>query len=131
MRDLRRAAEGNPTYPLVLFVSQASAEELGAIFADLWPEARAVADPDATLHRQFGIRRAGLAQSLTPGILACGVRAALKGNMQGRTQGDPRLMPGLFALADGRVVWHHDFRHHGDNPDFAAVPALIAAAAKV
>jgi len=39
------------------------------------------------------------------------------------------LMLGLFAIENERVIWHHDFRHAGDHPDFVTIPTLIARAA--
>jgi len=62
---------------------------------------------------------------LSPGVVACGIRATVKGNFAGRAIGDPQLMPGLFVVEDERVIWQHDFRHAGDHPDFAAIPAII------
>ncbi len=128
MRDFRRAAEQNPNYPTIVLAYQGTVEEGEPFFAALWPDARAVADPDTCLYRAFGVERGTMRQLFSPEVVACGVRATLKGNMVGPTQGDPRLMPGLFAFIGGRRVWQHHFRHAGDHPDFAAIPALIAAA---
>ena len=127
MRDLRRAAETNPDYPPVLLVYQGTVEEGDAFFAKLWPAARAIANPDRDLYTTFGIERGNGEQLLSPGVIACGIRATLKGNFNGRPQGDSRLMPGLFLVAGDTIVWHHDYRHAGDHPDFAALPSHIAA----
>jgi hypothetical protein len=131
VRDLRRAAETNPHYPPVLLVYQGTVEEGGDFFAKLWPEARAIANPDRDLYAAFGIERGHSQQLLSAGVIACGIRATLKGNFNGRPQGDPRLMPGLFLVADDTIVWHHDYRHAGDHPDFAALPALFPHPASV
>ena len=110
----------------MLLVYQGTAEEGTDFFARFWPAARAIADPDFALYRAFGIERGGGAQLLSPGVIACGIRATLKGNFNGRPQGDPRQMPGLFLVAGTRILWHHDYRHAGDHPDFATIPARLA-----
>ena len=121
MRDLRRAAETNPHCPPILLVYQGTVEEGTPFFAGLWPTARAIANSDRDLYSAFGIERGGSEQFLSPSVIACGIRATLKGNFIGRPQGDPRLMPGLFLVADTTILWHHDYRHAGDHPDFAAL----------
>lgn len=117
--------EQNPAYPTILFVHQSTSEEGAALFAGLWPAALAIADPERRLYNLFGIERGTLRQMVSPGVVACGIRATIKGNVGGKAIGDPQLMPGLFAIEDERVIWQHDFRHAGDHPDFAAIPALI------
>jgi hypothetical protein len=77
------------------------------------------------LYRLFGVERGTLRQMLSPGVVACGIRATVKGNFGSRVIGDPQMMPGLFAIEHERVIWQHDFRHAGDHPDFATIPALI------
>jgi hypothetical protein len=130
VQDLRRSAEQDENYPAIVFVHQGTIEESAAFFGALWPGARAVADPEARLYALFGIERGTLGQMVSPGVVACGIRATAKGNFIGRTVGDPWLMPGLFVIQGGieggRIVWQHHFRHAGDHPDFAAIPALLA-----
>ena len=126
MQDLRRAAETNPDYPPILFVHHGPPEEVDAFFARQWPAARVVTDPDGALYRRFGIGQGRIDQLLSPGVVACSLRAVAKGNFVGRSGGDPRLMPGLFLVAGDAIRWQHDFRHAGDHPDFAALPARLA-----
>jgi hypothetical protein len=117
---------GHPPYPPILFVYQGTTDDGPTFFARDWPTARAVADPDRQLYRAFGIERGNSDQFINPGIIACGIRATLKGNFIGRPQGDPRLMPGLFLVTTDSILWQHDYRHPGDHPDFATLPALFA-----
>lgn len=142
MRDLRRAAEtppkttdqsppragdlGGRPFPPILFVFQGTIEEGTGFFARDYPTARAIADPDRQLYAAFGIERGDSEQFFNPGIIACGIRATLKGNFNGRPQGDPRLMPGLFLVAADTILWHHDYRNPGDHPNFATLPELFA-----
>lgn len=108
-----------------LYDHQHTVEEGRALSTDLWREVSAIADPEMRLYRLFGIECGSLRQMLSPGVVACGTRATVKDNFGGRAIGDPRLMSGLFAIEDERVIWRHDFRYVGDHPDLAAIPALI------
>lgn len=93
-----------------------------AFFRRLWPEARAVSDPKAELYTAFGIKQGGWRELLAPDVVACGVRAAAKGQMMGTPAGDTQLMPGLFLVEGENILWKHDFTHIGDHPDFAKIP---------
>ena len=128
VRDLRRSAEHNPAYPAILLVQQGTVEQGRDWLERLWPEARAIADPERHLSRLFGIERGSIGQLASFGAIGCAVRAAVKGNRGGLVVGDPKLMPGLFAFDGDRLIWQHDFRNVGDHPDFDAIPALIAGA---
>lgn len=120
--DLRNVASADAAYPPVLFVYQGTAEDGADFFGKLWPEARAVADPSRLLYRAFGVARGGLGELYGPGAAACYLRAATKGNLPGRTIGDPSMMPGLFLVEGDAIVWRHTFRNAGDHPDFASLP---------
>jgi hypothetical protein len=128
LRRVVEAAEAADTasYPDVLLFYQGGVEEGTAFFRRLWPEARAVSDVARTYYTAFGLERGGWKQMLGPRVLACGVRAAAKGNFIGVPVGDPLMMPGLFLVEAEKVVWQHDFAHAGDHPDFAAIPRLAA-----
>lgn len=126
MKDLRRIAAETPDYPRVLLFFQGTIDDGAAFFRRLWPEARAVSDLPQTFYNAFGIRRGGMKEMFGPEVWACGVRAATKGSFIGRPVGDPWMMPGLFLVQDGQIVWQHDFRHAGDHPDWQAIPTLAA-----
>ncbi len=46
----------------------------------------------------------------------------------GARMGDVWRMPGLFLVAEDRLLWSHRFRHAGDHPEFAEIPRLAALA---
>ena len=125
--DLRAAAEVDPEYPRVLFFFQGSPTEGRAFLRRDWPEARAVADPEQALYERFGVRRASLLEALGPAVLRSRQRARAKGHESGPRSGDIWRMPGIFAVEGRRIVWSHQPRHAADHPDFAAIPAFIAA----
>jgi hypothetical protein len=124
---LKKATAADPTYPPILIFFQGDVDEGTAFFRKLWPEARAVSDTDKNFYNAFGIKQGSWLETLGPGVMACGVRAASKGHMNGTPSGDVWLMPGLFlATEDGRVLWQHKFANIGDHPDFAKLPTLLA-----
>ena len=127
--DLRLASESDPAFPPVLFVHPGTAEQGVPFFERLDPEARTVADPQGAIARDFGLRRGGLRELFGPSVWACGLRATRKGHGIGRPTGDVRMMPGMFLVHEGRILWEHRPRHAGDHPDFARLPAVLAAAA--
>lgn len=100
-----------------------------AFFASYWPEARAVVDPSLEFYRAFDLHRGTMWQLMNPGVVACSIRAASKGNVQGKTVGDAFQMPGLFYVKDGTILWQKDYAHAGDSPDWETLPALLPVAA--
>lgn len=106
-------------------------EEGRRFFDGLWPEARAVSDPEKRLYAAFGLARGGAKALFGPGVWLSGLRSARKGHGIGRPVGDPFMMPGAFVLdPGGRVLWEHRYDHAGDHPDFASLPAEIAVRAR-
>ena len=128
LADLRAASEANPHYPDVLFFFQGSATEGRAFLRRYWPEARAVADPDLEFYERFGVRRASMVEALGPAVVfKARARARAKGHENGSRSGDIWRMPGVFAVAGHQIVWAHQPRHAADHPDFAGIPAIVAA----
>lgn len=117
VRDHRRAAESDPSFPEVLYVHQGTATEGDEFFERFAPEVSAIADPHRHLYDAFDVRRGRLGQVLGLRSLARGVAAAMKGNGVGKPVGDARVMPGLFLVRTQDVLWAHPFRHAGDHPD--------------
>ncbi len=128
MADLRDAADKDPGFPAVLFFFQGSPLEGKAFLRRYWPEARAVADPELRFYEDFGVGQGGWMQMLGPRVWSAGRRAQAKGHTNGARVGDVWRMPGLFLVAEDRLLWSHRFRHAGDHPEFAEIPRLAALA---
>lgn len=126
---MRAAVAADPTYPRLLFVHLGTVEDGEAFFANAWPEAQAISDSDKTLYKAFGLQRAGLKETMSPGVMACGLRATLKGHMNGKPNADPWQMPGLFLVQGSKILWQHDFAHVGDHPDWSKIPQMATIAA--
>jgi peroxiredoxin len=75
-------------------------------------------DPEREAYRAVGLERGGPKELYHPRAGARLVRAALKGAVAGKPEGDTRQMPGTFVVGrDGRVVFAHYNRDQSDNPD--------------
>lgn len=128
---LRAASQASANYPAVLFFYQGSPTEGKAFLRRYWPEARAIADPDALFYDGFGIARGGIMQMFHPAVIPALVRAGAKGFLGGDDGGgDTRRMPGLFLARGGEVLWSHLARHQADHPEFARIPALAGIEAR-
>jgi hypothetical protein len=125
VRELRRLVEAEPDYPDILFVHQGVAADGAAFFAEYWPAARAVADPDLRLYTTFGIHRSDIRRVVQPDLWRRAVRNILAANPGGRPRGDISLQPGLFVVQGGEILWEHPYRHAGDHPDWAALPDVV------
>ena len=121
--DLRQLSEKQERFPAVLFVSQAGATEARAFVRRYWPQARVVADPEATLYAAFGVGRSIL-KAFAPGVFSARRRAVAKGHESGRIDGDAFRLPGVFLVRENQIVWRHEFKHAADHPDFARVTEL-------
>jgi peroxiredoxin len=82
-------------------------------------------DPELRAYRAAGLRR-GVASTLGPKALAHGLRALRKGYVQGRTQGDPWQLGGVFVIAPGgQVAFSYVSREAGDHPEVSSVLAAL------
>jgi hypothetical protein len=124
VRELRRESAGRDDFPAILFVHQGTPDEGRAFFGQYWPEARAVSDPELKLYAVFAIHRGDIRQLLQPDLWRRAIANTLKGNVNGRIQGDVALQPGMFMLQDGVILWEHPYRHAGDHPDWTQLPEL-------
>ncbi|HGY92391.1 MAG TPA: hypothetical protein ENK43_14575 [Planctomycetes bacterium] len=99
----------------LLFVASSTAEESHEFFSQVWPEARAVADPEKRLYEAFGLSRASWGQILGPRVVLKGILSLFKGHGIGNPVGDPRVLSGFFLLdRDGRIVWERPSANSAD-----------------
>jgi hypothetical protein len=125
VRDLREISQRQADYPQVVFVCQGTLEEGQTFFAHHWPQARAIVDEPRKFYTALGLRRATIGEMVGIQVWTCSFRAMSKGNFIGKPVGDPWIMPGVFLVQDGEIQWSHHFRHQGDHPDWAAIPARL------
>jgi hypothetical protein len=109
----------------VVLVHQGSVEQGDAFFEPRWPEVAAIADPDLRLYGAFGLGAGRLSEVIGIRAILSSFRALFRGNFAGRPIGDVKVMPGAFLIAEGRVVWRHDYAHSGERPDWRAALAVV------
>jgi hypothetical protein len=120
-----KEASNSEGFPNVVFVHQGSTEAGRELFERFWPEATAISDEALDLYKAFGIQRGSIKQLIGPEALLCGIKGLSKGYGIGVPSGDPTLMPGLFLIQEGQILWNHKYRHAGDLPDLKSLPALL------
>lgn len=125
--DLRGLNDRLPDDASIVFVHQGSVDQGCGFFERLWPEARAVSDPERELYDAFGLGRGSLRQMFGPSVWRRGLEAFVKGHRIGLPVGDPWVMPGMVLVRDGRVTWRHTFTHAGDHPRLEDVEAALEA----
>lgn len=87
-----------------------------------------LSDPDLASYRAAGLRRS-MWRNFTPAVVAYGVRALARGNMQGRTQGDAAQQGGVLVIVPpGRIIYQHISKAAGDNAAAAAVVGALETA---
>jgi len=73
-------------------------------------------DPDLAAYAAAGLKR-GVLDTLRPAAIGKAVRAWRSGARQGKTQGDPWQLGGVFVVrAGGEVLYRHINRDAGDHP---------------
>jgi hypothetical protein len=99
----------------------------GQAFCARWaPGLTCLCDPTTAAYAAYGLRRGGTAELLGPAVWLAGVRAAARGFVARPARGDPRMLPGTFAIdAAGIVRAVHYARHSGDQPDLDALLAAM------
>jgi peroxiredoxin len=90
------------------------------------PSVTCLCDPSTGAYAAYGLRSGRLLEVTPPAVVPAIARALAHGHLQGRTRGDPMMMPGTFAI-DAAGVLHavHYARHAGDQPDLAAMIAAV------
>jgi hypothetical protein len=88
---------------------------------------RILSDPTLSAYKAAGMKR-GLLRTINPLVAVYGVRALARGNMQGRTQGDPTQQGGvLVILPGGGIAYEHHSSMAGDNAPAEDVVAALEA----
>ena len=126
LTDLRTLHEQEAGFPRPLFFFQGSPTEGRALLRGSWPQLRAISDPKAEFYEGFDVQRGGLIKMFGPGVWSAKTRAETKGHRNGERMGDIWRMPGMFLTRGSSILWHHDFRHAGDHPDYQQLGALAA-----
>ena len=90
---------------------------------------RVLVDPERRAYELAGAKRATLGELFGPGVVARGIRSALRsGVVQTLTKGNAAQLGGVLVVdTDGTVTWSHIAEDASDNP--ANEEVLVAARA--
>jgi peroxiredoxin len=86
-------------------------------------------DPEREAYRAVGLERGGARELYHPRTAVGVFRAAARGAVMGKPEGDTRQMPGTFVVGrDGRVLFAHYNREQSDNPPVKEVLQAVRSA---
>jgi peroxiredoxin len=79
-------------------------------------------DPELKGYDAVGLERGGVKELASPKVALGALRAASKGQLPGKPEGDRLLMPATFVVgADGKIVFAHYNRDQSDTPPMEPV----------
>ena len=74
-------------------------------------------DPDKAGYDAVGLERGGIKELASPKVALGAIRAARKGQLPGKPEGDRALMPATFVVdTGGKVRYAHYNADQSDNP---------------
>jgi peroxiredoxin len=86
-------------------------------------------DPDLKGYDAVGLERGGIKELASPKVAIAGLRAAAKGQLPGKPEGDRLLMPATFVVGtDGRLLFAHYNADQSDNPPMEPVLEAVRSA---
>ena len=82
-------------------------------------------DPSLASYQAAGMNR-GMWRNFTPMSAVYGIRALARGNLQGRTKGDPSQQGGVLVITPpGKIVYEHHSKVAGDNASANEVASAL------
>jgi peroxiredoxin len=86
-------------------------------------------DPELAGYDAVGLERGGIKELASPKVAIAGLRAAAKGQLPGKPEGDRLLMPATFVVGtDGRLLFAHYNADQSDNPPMEPVLEAVRSA---
>jgi peroxiredoxin len=85
-------------------------------------ELECLGDPELKGYDAVGLERGGVKELASPKVALGALRAASKGQLPGKPEGDTTLMPATFVVGtDGKILFAHYNRDQSDNPPMEPV----------
>ena len=79
-------------------------------------ELECLGDPELAGYDAVGLERGGVKELASPKVALGALRAARKGLLPGKPEGDTTLMPATFVVGtDGKILFAHYNRDQSDN----------------
>lgn len=104
--------------PHLIFVHPNTVEEGRRFFADFYPEASFIADPELRLYRLFGVRRASILSQARLSNLLRFWNLLQRGLTNDRPTGDPWVLHASFLFREGKLVWSYYAKTFSDVPEW-------------
>ena len=93
-------------------------------------ELECLGDPELEGYDAVGLERGGIKEIASPKVAIAGLRAAAKGQLPGKPEGDRLLMPATFVIGtDGKLRYAHYNADQSDNPPMEPVLEAVREAA--
>lgn len=106
----------------VAFVHMASEEAAGPFFEEFGiADVPRFSDPERSLYAALDLKRGSLGSLAGPKVWMNAARALAAGHRQGKTQGDPSQLPGVFLVKQGKIVKAHRSADPSERPDYVAL----------
>jgi hypothetical protein len=86
-------------------------------------------DPTGKAYEAFGLGKASRVATFAPAAILGGIRAALRGHLPRRPQGDPLQLQGQFLIDGNGMTWHADRPKRMS--DIPTVDALLQVASTI
>jgi peroxiredoxin len=91
-------------------------------------ELECLGDPELAGYDAVGLERGGVKEIASPKVAIAGLRAAAKGRLPGKPEGDRLLMPATFVVdPGGKVRFAHYNADQSDNPPMEPVLEAVQA----
>ena len=92
-------------------------------------ELECLGDPELAGYDAVGLERGGVKELASPKVAIAGLRAAAKGRLPGKPEGDTALMPATFVVdSQGKVRFAHYNADQSDNPPMEPVLEAVRSA---
>ena len=92
-------------------------------------ELECLGDPELAGYDAVGLERGGVKELASPKVAIAGLRAAAKGQLPGKPEGDTTLMPATFVVdSEGKVRFAHYNADQSDNPPMEPVLEAVRSA---
>jgi peroxiredoxin len=106
----------------IAFVHVGTDDQADVFFKEYgFPNAARFSDPESRIYEIFGLQEVSMAKLMSVATFAGSIRALRSGARQGKVQGNPKMMPGIFVISDGHVVKKFVHESPGDKPDLMAL----------
>jgi peroxiredoxin len=91
-------------------------------------ELECLGDPELAGYDAVGLERGGLKELAGPKVAIGAIRAAAKGQLPGKPEGDTALMPATFVVdTGGKITYAHYNADQADNPSMDDVLSALRA----